>query len=88
VTDVKVRKINKKRGFHGIVILNENVDNSFEQEMTMWKKQGGEYREMPFSIPKKDMCKFYGEDKTSYEDFANASDFPYPFECPLLKVKM
>lgn len=48
-----------------------------------YKKQGGEYRLMPFKSPARNFCDFLNDDLFFYKSFSEVTDFPYPLACPL-----
>lgn len=51
-------------------------------------KQGGEYRLLPYKLPKKPVCKFANEDKFFLPKTANVSEITFPMACPLEVVKI
>lgn len=57
------------------------MENSVLCHVTAYKKQGGEYRLMPYKI-KKPLCEFLEEDKYFYDDFCANSTMINPFPCP------
>ena len=53
----------------------------------MYLKQGGEYRELPYKLPKKPICDFVNEDSFFIPKTVNVSDITLPFSCPMKVVK-
>jgi hypothetical protein len=85
-SQLKVRKMNKTRKMAGNVTYHVPLDNSFITFSNLYKKQGGEYRLMPYTLPKEGFCDFMGSDKYFTADLVKASNFPYPFPCPFPAV--
>lgn len=50
-------------------------------------KQGGQYRLMPYKLPKKGWCDFHNDDTYIYPEVAAGSDWPLPMPCPLPAVR-
>lgn len=67
----------------GNLTVNLDLDNTFIYETLLYKKQGGEYKLLPFKMPGSSFCDFFMTDKYFYFNFSAASDLPYPFTCPL-----
>lgn len=86
---LKVRKVKGVRKLFGDVIYHISMDNTIGVEGYAYIKQGGEYRRLPFKIPRKQFCKFFYEEIYFYPEFAKASDFPPPetATCPLPNVR-
>ena len=82
-TKVYVRKVDKVRKIFGNTTAHIDLDNSFLCEVEIYKKQGGEYRLMPFKVSKKGLCDLHDEDKLFYPELCKASDFKCPFKCPM-----
>lgn len=82
-TKVYLRKVNKTRKMFGNVTLNIPIDNTFYAYGQLFRKQGGEYRLMPFRIPKMALCDFVSDEKLYYPELCEYSDFEDPFKCPL-----
>ncbi|KAL7037962.1 hypothetical protein ACKWTF_009419 [Chironomus riparius] len=82
---VHVRKINKTRSLVGYMEFKIPMGNDNKAEYKLLRKQGGEYRYMPYSVPPLPFCEFLSKDKYFYPDVANNSDFPEDLEasCPL-----
>ena len=53
----------------------------------MYLKQGGEYRLLPFKLPKKALCDFVNEDIYFLPKAVNVTDITFPVSCPLETVK-
>lgn len=64
------------------------IDDSFLLDVTVFVKQGGAYRIMPYKPPKSGFCSFIRDDKYVYPDLVTVSDFPDPFLCPFPSVKL
>jgi hypothetical protein len=86
-TALKVKKLNKNRGLVGPVKINIPLDNTYTVEGKLYKKQGGEYKETPYKLPKKALCDFLNSDTFFLPKVQNASDIVLPFLCPLKIVK-
>lgn len=82
-SNLKVKKLNRTtRGIVGNLTFHVPLDNSYLAEATVYKKQGGEYRLMPFRYPPTGLCTAVNTDKVWYPDFVKVSDLPYPMPCP------
>jgi Protein of unknown function (DUF1091) len=57
------------------------IDNSVTCDVSVYNKQGGEYRLMPFKI-NKPICDFAKSDVYFYDDFCANSTMIKPFPCP------
>lgn len=64
------------------------MGNDFGAEGFAYIKQGGEYRRLPFKVPKKKFCDFFFDEPYFYPDFQKSTDFPPPGKdnCPLKNV--
>ncbi|KAL7037961.1 hypothetical protein ACKWTF_009418 [Chironomus riparius] len=82
---IRVRKVNKTRALVGFISIYEPFGNNFLTEYKVLKKQGGEYRYLPYSVPRSPICDFFEKDPYFYQYFANHSDFPNDIaaNCPL-----
>lgn len=78
----KIRKQNKTRKVYGTVIMHMPLDNSVMVRFEAFKKQGGEYRKLPYRLPPMPQCETTKGNNTYYEDLSKVSDFPYPAPCP------
>jgi hypothetical protein len=87
-SNVRVKKLNKTtRGLFGnINLMVSDFDNSMQVEAKMSKKQGGEYRKLPYRLPPKKLCDFFNEDIFFYPDLVKTSNLPLPFPCPIKPV--
>lgn len=85
---MKVRKVNGTRKLFGYVVYHIPVGNDFDAEGFAYIKQGGEYRRLPFKVPKKKFCDFFFQELYFYPEFRKVSDFPPPDYkyCPLANV--
>lgn len=90
ISKLKVRKVDKIRRVYGQVEFKISLDNSNTVEIIAFKKQGGEYRRLPYRIPSGRFCDFYEEgsqgDVMFYQHMANLSTLPYPAPCPYPNV--
>lgn len=77
-----VKKVNKTKKLFGNTTYHIDLDNTFFIGATVYMKQGGEYRLMPFKLKKKEICDFYNEDKFFYDEMCKFSDWEIPFKCP------
>lgn len=83
-TSLKVKKINKTmRGLFGNHTTLIPFDNTFEADIIVFKKQGGEFRKLPYRIPRTKYCDVFVADIYFYQDLVASSDFPEVFPCPL-----
>jgi hypothetical protein len=78
--------VNKTRKVVGNVTYHVPLDDSFIAVTNLYKKQGGEYRLTPYTLPKKGFCDFINSDEHFIGDVVKNSNFPYPFPCPFPKV--
>lgn len=77
-----LKKVNKVRKIFGNATWHIAIDNTFMAERLLYMKQGGEYRRLPYKLPKQGFCDFHNDDKNFYPDLAAHSDFEVPFQCP------
>jgi hypothetical protein len=87
-TGVRVKKINRTaRAIVGTVqILKPKLDNDVKVEVQLFKKQGGEYRKLPYNFPRASFCDAVNNDVYLYPDFVEQTDFTRPMPCPVEKV--
>jgi hypothetical protein len=87
---LKVKKLNKTtRGIVGnIIIKAADVDNSLQVALQFWTKQGGEFRQLPYKLPPKNLCDFLNEDTMFIPGLVEVSNIPYPMPCPVPQVKI
>lgn len=64
------------------------VDDTFLAGAILSKKQGGEYRMLPYNIPLTKMCDTLEKDIYIFPELAEASDMPYPISCPVQPVNL
>jgi len=83
-----IRKVNKTRSIFGSLFCHVPFGNEIVIEIKTLKKQGGEYRYMPYKIPQGPICDVLASDKYFYPDIAKYSDFPEDImsNCPLAAV--
>ena len=85
--EVKVKKINKTtRGIFGTVVQHVEIDDTFLAGAFLSKKQGGEYRMLPYNFPLTKICDTLEKDIYVFPELAEASDMPYPLPCPVQPV--
>jgi hypothetical protein len=79
-----VKKINKtRRALVGTIrVLKSEFDNVAKVEFVLFKKQGGEYRKMPYNLPATPSCDFLNNDKNFYPEYSKVSNSPMPIPCP------
>ena len=70
----------------GPVNLCTPVDETFEYEAKMLKKEGEEYWLTAFRIARQNFCEYFSAEPSAYEDVAKFSDFPDKFSCPIPAV--
>ncbi|KAG5673202.1 hypothetical protein PVAND_003269 [Polypedilum vanderplanki] len=82
---LKLRKVNKTRSLVGMVEIKKPIGNDFTAQINILKKQGGEYRYLPYGLPEKQLCEFYANDTYVYPDVAKNSDLPEDIgsNCPI-----
>ena len=85
-TKLKTKKKNKTQKMVGPLIFHTKIDNSYLVEITVFLKQGGEYRLMPYKLPKKGVCDFISSDEYFIDELAQNSNFSDPMQCPIRKV--
>ncbi|KAG5679007.1 hypothetical protein PVAND_008616 [Polypedilum vanderplanki] len=73
---LKVRKVNKTRSIVGYVLTKVPIGDDFKSEGRLLKKQGGEYRYLPYGYPPTPKCTLMANDRYMYPDVAKNSDFP------------
>jgi hypothetical protein len=66
-------------------MLYKPIGNDVMFEGSIYVKQGGEYRQMPYRLPRKGYCDFAATDIYYYQDMAKNSDLPEDVRanCPL-----
>ncbi|KAL7014669.1 hypothetical protein ACKWTF_016050 [Chironomus riparius] len=82
---VKIKKINKTRSMFGEVVFYQALGNEIMIQGNGYMKQGGEYKQMPYRVPKTPLCQFFDDDVYVYPKLAEKSDFPSDVKanCPL-----
>lgn len=86
---LKVKRVNKTtRGFFGTVVLRVTADDSFQASAQLWKKQGGEYRKLPYNFPPGNLCDSLGKDIYVFPELAQVADIEYPVPCPMEPVNL
>ena len=86
--NARIKKVNKIRSIVGYVIYNVPFVNDIKIEIKTLKKQGGEYRYMPYKLLPGPFCDVLVKDKYFYPDVARHSDLPEDImsNCPLPAV--
>jgi hypothetical protein len=86
---LRVRKVNRTRSVYGYVDIKVPMGNDFKASGVLLKKQGGEYRYMPYKLPPQPFCDSMSKDTYVYPDIAANSDFPEDLSanCPLAPVR-
>lgn len=77
------------RRVYGRSVYHESFDNSFSVEIFAYKKQGGEYRRMPYKLSQQPFCDFFNSPtfQPYYEEVVETSDLPpFPMPCPFGNV--
>lgn len=88
-SNFKVRKVNGERKIFADITAAGEVNNNFTVEVQFYKKQGGEYRLMPFKLSPKPYCDFLYEHMDFYEEILETSNFQQkPNVCPVSKVNI
>jgi hypothetical protein len=88
LSNVKIKRINgtKERGAFGNYKVRGPVDDTHKYKMTIYKKQGGEYRKMPYNFPPTDYCKAINNEPYIMPEFAKQSNLTLPIPCPVVNV--
>jgi hypothetical protein len=84
-TGVRIKKINKTtRAFVGtFYILTPVFDNDGRIDAELYKKQGGEYRKLPYNLAPEPICNFWKNDIYVYPEIVKASNLPEVLPCPV-----
>lgn len=92
---LRVKKINRTaRAIVGtLLVLTNEIDTDVKVEVQLFKKQGGEYRKLPYNFPQSEFCASVNRDNYWYPELVKYSDLPMPFPCPvpivnILKLKL
>lgn len=86
IEQIIIRKHNGTRKAYGNYLVKEPIGNDFLTTIKAYKKQGGEYRLMPYKISTKPFCDFMNEDKYMIPEFFSFVNISLPMPCPLLPV--
>ncbi|KAL7037958.1 hypothetical protein ACKWTF_009415 [Chironomus riparius] len=83
--NARIKKLNKTRSIVGSVFYHVPFGNDIKIEIQTLKKQGGEYRYLPYKLLPGPFCDVLANDKYLYPDIARNSDFPEDVmnNCPL-----
>jgi hypothetical protein len=89
-SNFKVRKTivngTKTRSLSGPLIINQPLDQTYLMEVNMYKKQGGEYRLMPYKLPMRTFCDFLNTDVSFIPAWMENSNMTRPVGCSIPKV--
>jgi hypothetical protein len=87
---LRIRKLNKTvRGFVGTIqAISSTIDNNWKVAIQLFKKQGGEYRKLPYNIAQQGFCDFVQHDEHFVPELTKAFKAPYPFPCPHPQVSL
>jgi hypothetical protein len=87
-TGVRVRKINKtaKAIVGTLKILAPKIDNTHTTDVQLYKKQGGQYRQLPFKSENAPACNTINADTFFYPEVVKHSDLLRPMPCPFPQV--
>lgn len=90
ISGLKIRKHNKTRKVYGNVTMHFDwAGNEVLGEIRAFKKSGGEYRLLPYKLPRTPVCKALNEDIYFYPEMTEMSSFPKkPISCPQPKVNI
>jgi hypothetical protein len=87
---IRIKRINrtKERGLHGPWIVRGPIDDTYKVKATIYKKQGGEYRLLPYNFPLADYCSAINSDPYILPDMAAHSNITLPLSCvdPVVNV--
>lgn len=61
-SSLKIRKVNKNRSLVGDMKVHATLDNDVIIQVKGYKKQGGEYRLMPYKVQPTPLCEFVEND--------------------------
>jgi hypothetical protein len=88
LSKIRVRRINrtKERGIFGICKINGPIDESYKYKITLYKKQGGQYRLMPYNFPLAEWCSAINNDPFIMPDIVKRSNMTLPIDCPISNV--
>ncbi|KAG5676538.1 hypothetical protein PVAND_006364 [Polypedilum vanderplanki] len=84
--NIKIKKINKTtRGIFGFAYFHVPIGNDIKFEGKVLKKQGGEYRYLPYGVKPEPICDLFANDKYIYPDMSKNSDMPADIKnnCPM-----
>lgn len=90
-TSLKVRKFNKtSRVIRGnIIVKTLDFGNQLQATALFFRKQGGEYRLMPYKVFPKKLCNYFNDDIFFYDDLTRHSNIPEkPVPCPFDIVRL
>jgi hypothetical protein len=88
MSQIRIKRINgtKERGIFGTYTIKGPVDDSYKFKVTLYKKQGGEYRLMPYNSPLAPWCSTINNDPYIVPDKVKHSNMTLPLDCPVSNV--
>ena len=87
VSKLKVRRVDKTPKVFGTYYVHHPINNSIQAEFLAYKKTTAGYILLPYKIVNS-YCDASKDETYFYPDLAAASDFPYPFKCPVEAVRL
>ncbi|KAG5682540.1 hypothetical protein PVAND_011887 [Polypedilum vanderplanki] len=85
---VKIKKLNKTNfALSGSMDVTVEIDDTFELECNLYKKQGNEYKLTPFHIGPYKFCDYIQNKALAYDEILECSDLPQRKDCPWKKEK-
>jgi hypothetical protein len=86
---IRVKRVNKTtKGFTGTYVPIVTIDESYQTSAQLFKKQGGEYRLLPYNFPASSLCDALKKDVYVLPEVAANSDMEFPMNCPIQPVKL
>jgi hypothetical protein len=88
LSQIRIKRINgtKERGLFGFFTIKGPVNDSYKFKVTLYKKQGGQYRLMPYNSPLTPWCSAFNSDPYVVPDVVKHSNMTQPIVCPLSNV--
>jgi hypothetical protein len=90
ISQMKIRKnvVNgiRTKSANGPFIINTPIDITYLHEVRTYKKQGGQYRLMPFKLPIVPFCEFLNKDVTFIPAWLESTNMTRPVPCPVPQV--
>jgi hypothetical protein len=87
-SQVRVKRIpgTKTQALYGPMIIRGPIYDTYKVKMTIYKKQGGQYRLMPLTYPLGDACSLVSNDPHFVPDLTKHSNMTLPLPCPVTNV--